>query len=213
MMSEHEHDATPTEPNKGNGAAIPDPAVAGTGSKYASRGTFGIGPAVRIYTPVTLGKSRTFMRANLKLALEATVVDAAKANATGKDLYLVLPDALDSGALDGIATCYEALMVPLVDRDGLAFLWDIRRATRDGVQLGSYDSAMSVLPTMESEWIRLQWLGGGYSMDRPYNAAVLGEPRWPPNLHTFDDWAEAAFRGKIIADPDHKVLQYLRAAI
>lgn len=200
-------------PNGSNGSVIPDPDVEGSGSKYASRGAFGAGPAIRVHTPVSLGKSKTFMQANLALATVATVVDAAKANATSKDLYLVLPTAVEAGALDGIATGYDALLVPLVDRDGLAFLWDIRRATRDGVQLGSYDSAMTVLPQMVDAWGRLQWQGTGYILDFPYRVESLGEPRWPTNLRTFDDWAEAAFRGKLISAVDHKILQYLRAEI
>ena len=141
------------------------------------------------------------------------MVNAAKANATGKELYLVLPETVEAGALDGIATAYDALLVPMIDRDGVAFLWDIRRATRDGVQLGSYDSAMEVLPQVVEQWGRLQWSGSGYILDWPYNPVVLGEPRWPTNLLTFDDWAEAAFKGKIIGDINHKILQYLRAEI
>src|SRR3954447_5130837 len=155
--------------SQGNGAAkptvvapdapIPDPDVEGSGSKYAARGAFGLGVAIRAYTPVTLGKSKTFMRANLDLANEVTLVDAAKANATGKDLYLLLPEALELGATDGIATGYNALLVPMVDRDGQAYLWDIRRTTRDGVQLGSYDSACAVLPDLVEKWGRIQWSG------------------------------------------------------
>jgi hypothetical protein len=200
-------------PRTAGAVPIPDPDVEGSGSKYAARGTFGLGAAVRAYTPVTLGKSKTFMRANLTLAAEVTLVDAAKSNSTGKDLYLLLPEALDLGATDGIATCYNALVVPIVDRDGQAFLWDIRRATRDGVQLGSYDSATDILPALVEKWGRVQWTGDGYSRDEPYNPAVLGDPKWPANLRTFDDWVEAAFRGKIIAAPDHKVLQHLRGEI
>jgi hypothetical protein len=192
---------------------ISDPDLAGNGSKYASRGSFGIGPAVRAFTPVTLGKSKTFMRANINLAREVVLVDAAKASSTSKDLYIVLPEALDLGALDGIATGYNALVVPIVDRDAQAFLWDIRTTTRDGAQLTSYESAVSVLPSLVDDWGRVQWLGNGYSLDKPYNAAVLGEPRWPTNLRTFDDWVEAAFRGKIIAAAGHKALQHLRGEI
>jgi hypothetical protein len=201
------------EPPKPNGGMISDPDLAGNGSKYASRGSFGLGAAVRAFTPVTLGKSRTFMRANINLAGEVVLVDAAKANATTKDLFIVLPEALDRGALDGIATGYNALVVPIVDRDAQAFLWDIRTTTRDGAQLSSYESVVSILPALEEEWGRVQWLGNGYSLDKPYNAAVLGEPRWPANLRTFDDWIEAAFRGKVIASPDHKALQHLRGEI
>ena len=52
-------------------------------------------------TPVTLGKSKTFMRANLDLACEAILVDATKATAIGKDLYLVLPKVAADGGLEG----------------------------------------------------------------------------------------------------------------
>ncbi len=40
------------------GGKIPVPEVEGSGSKYASNATFGMGAAIRIFTPVTLGKSK-----------------------------------------------------------------------------------------------------------------------------------------------------------
>jgi hypothetical protein len=211
--------STASQPNGSTNPAttitgpIPDPDVEGTGSKYAVRGTFGSGAAIRTHTPVVLGKSKTFMRVNLALAAEVVLVDAAKANATGKDLYILLPQALDQAATDGIATCYTALLVPAVDRDGQAYIWDIRTMTRDGVMLASYESAIGILPGLVDEWGRIQWTGSGYTVDRPYNPATLGEPKWPANLRTFDDWVEAAFRGRIISARDHQVLQHLRGEI
>ena len=83
------------------GGRIPDPDVEGSGSKYASNATFGMGGASGYSTPVTLGKSKTFMRANLDLACEAICVHATKATAIGKDLYLVLPKVAADGGLEG----------------------------------------------------------------------------------------------------------------
>jgi hypothetical protein len=208
-----------SENPKDNDNVIPLPDTAGTGSKYASRSEFGAGAAVRALTPVKLGKSKTFMRANLALAEIVTVVDAAKADAMNKDLYPVLPEAVAAGALAGITTDYDALLVPLVDRDGIAFLWDIRRLNRDGVQMSSYDAAMTVLegtidkPGIKDVWGRVEWKGNGYILDYPPRPEVMGEPRWPSNLVTFDQWVEAAFAGKVINDCEHKILRHLRGEI
>ncbi len=108
-------------PNTSEGK-IPDPNVEGSGSKYASNAAFGMGAAIRIFTPVTLGKSKTYMRVNLELAREAILLDATKTNAIGKDLYLVLPKLAASGDLDDRDEVHNALLVPLIDRDGQAFL-------------------------------------------------------------------------------------------
>lgn len=159
------------------------------------------------------------MRANVELAAEVTVIDAAKADAMNKDLYVVMPEAVEAGALDGTTTGYDALMVPLVDRDAIAFLWEIRRLNRDGVTLPSYDEAMRVLegteekPGLRYAWGRIVFQGKGYILDNAPKPEIFGEPKWPSNLKTLDDWVEAAFPGKIIRDPDHKVLLRLRGRI
>jgi hypothetical protein len=208
-----------SENPKDDDNVIPLPDTTGTGSKYATRAAFGIGAAVRAFTPVKLGKSRTYMRANVGLAAEVTVIDAAKADAMNKDLYVVMPEAVEAGALDGTTTGYDALMVPLVDRDAIAFLWEIRRLNRDGVTLPSYDEAMRVLegteekPGLRYAWGRIVFQGKGYILDNAPKPEIFGEPKWPSNLKTLDDWVEAAFPGKIIRDPDHKVLLRLRGWI
>jgi hypothetical protein len=196
------------------GGKIPDPEVEGSGSKYASNATFGMGAAIRIFTPVTLGKSKTFMRANLALACEAILVDATKATAIGKDLYLVLPKVADDGGLEGLDEAHNALLVPLIDRDGQAFLWPLRTHNRDGSQLQSYDSALAVLPKIVDKWGGIKWRGRGYILDYPRKPEAMPEPPpWPENLRTFDDWVDAGFTGKIIKHSDHKALQTIRGEI
>jgi hypothetical protein len=207
----------PPVPPKGNGEAIliPMPATNST-SKYATRSGFGVGTAVRAFTPVLLGKSRTYMVANCDIAQEVTLVDAAKGGAMGKDLYAVTPEAVDAGALIGITTEYDALMVPLVDRDEIAYLWEIRRLNRDGIQLPSYDAAMRVLegteekPGLRYTWGRIVFQNRNFALDNAPKPDFFGEPKWPAKLKTFDDWVEAAFPGKIIRDPEHKILRRLR---
>jgi hypothetical protein len=84
------------------------------------------------------------------------------------------------------------------------------------VVLPSYEEAMKVLegyddkPGLKDEWGRIVWQSSGYILDNPPRPERLGEPKWPSNLKTFDDWLEAACPGKIIRDFDHKVLARLR---
>ena len=154
------------------------------------------------------------MRANLDLACEAILVDATKATAIGKDLYLVLPKVAADGGLEGLEEAHNALLVPLIDRDGQAFLWPLRTHNRDGSQLQSYDSALAVLPKIVDKWGGIKWRGRGYTLDYPRNPDAMPEPPpWPENLRTFDDWVDAGFTGKIIKHSDHKALQIIRGEI
>src|SRR4051812_24225498 len=72
--------------------------------------------------PVTLSKSKTFMRANLDLAAEVTLVDAAKTNATAKDLYLLLPGRGLPGAAGRRAMSPEALARGEAARDDIVWM-------------------------------------------------------------------------------------------
>jgi hypothetical protein len=195
---------------KPNGAApIPDPGVQPV-SKYATAPRFASGGAVATSTPVSLDKPKTFCRAFMSMAVGITMVDLAKATQTGKRLYLITPEAIADGAMDRLPEAYEALAVPMMDRDGAAFLWPIRQFSRDGVQIGSYDEGIKAAQEAEHQWVKFYWQGGGYVILPAPRQDLMGELKIPPSLTTFDAWVESAFRGVIIRTGDAVELQRLR---
>jgi hypothetical protein len=118
-----------------------------------------------------------------------------------------------AGALEGVTEGYEAVLVPHVDRDGTPILSVTRMRTRDGVELESYGSAMRLFKRMAETWAKGTWVAGGYRIDEPARPDSLGDPQWPSALRSIDDWIESAFKGKIVAEPDHDVLRRLRGEI
>ncbi len=66
---------------------------------------------------------------------------------------------------------------------------------------------------MAGTWAKGTWVAGGYQVDKPGRPDRLGEPQRPAALRSIDDWIESAFKGKIVADPDHDVLRRLRGEI
>jgi hypothetical protein len=176
---------------------IPDPGDQ-PASKYATPPSFATQSAVTRHTPVVLGKPKTFCRSFPELAVVATLVDLARGNETGKRLHLIAPEAVADGACDNLPEAFNALLVPMVDRDGIPHLWPIRQFSRDGLQLESYDRAMIAVTATSEGWAKFFWQRNGYVVVSPMRPERLGEPKVPENLKTIDDWIEAALVGRII---------------
>jgi hypothetical protein len=204
--------ADPARKVKPPGGPIPDPGEA-PASKYALGAGFTLDAAETTFQPVVLGKPKTFARADLSMAIRGVVVNAKTGKQIGDDLYFVTPDAVRASALEGITEGHEAVLVPHVDRDGTPILSVTRMRTRDGVELESYGSAMKLFRRMAETWAKGTWDAGGYRIDEPGRPDRLGDPQWPAALRSIDDWIESAFKGKIVADPDHDVLRRLRGEI
>ena len=208
----HHPGAPARKANSAPGEPIRDPGDM-PASRYALGPGFTLDAAVTTFQPVVLGKPKTFARADLSRAIPGVVVDATKAKQIGKDLWLVTPDAVQAGALEGVTEGYEAVLVPHVDRDGTPFLSVTRMRTRDGVELESYISATKLFRRKDQTWTKGTWVAGGYRSDDPPRPEMLGDPHWPEALPSIDDWVESAFKEKIIADPGHDVLRRLRGEI
>jgi hypothetical protein len=179
-------------------------------SKYATGPSFAAEAAVARFTPVTLNKPKGFCRSFPKLATMVTVVDLARANETGKRLHLITPEAIAEGACDNLPEAFAVLAVPLIDRDGIAYLWPIRQLNREGVQLESFDKAMVAVDATAQGWHKFFWQAGGYVVKPPLRPERFDpEPAVPGNLRTIDDWIEAAFVGRIIGSANARELARL----
>jgi hypothetical protein len=191
------------------GQAIPDPGDQ-PASKYATSPSFAAEAAIARFTPVTLKAPKGFCRSYPNLAAMVTVVDLARANETGKRLHLITPEAVAEGACDNLPEAYAVLVVPLVDRDGIAYLWPIRQFNRDGVQLESYDKALIAVQATANVWHKFYWQGGGYVVKPPVRPEQFPDAASiPANLVTIDDWIEAAFVGRIIRTANARELARL----
>jgi hypothetical protein len=199
---------TGSEPASNPPGVIPDPGDQ-PASKYATPPSFAAEGAVARYTPVVLDKPKTFCRSFPELATPVTLVDLARGNETGKRLHLITPEAVAEGACDNLPEAYAAIVVPLVDRDGIAYLWPIRQFNRDGIQLESYDKAMIAVTATGEDWHKFYWLRSGWVVMPPLRPERLGDPKVPTNLKTIDDWIEAAFVGRIIRTADAQELARL----
>jgi hypothetical protein len=143
------------------------------------------------------------------LATPVTLVDLARGDETGKRLHLLAPEAVADGACDNLPEAFTALLVPLIDRDGIPYLWPIRQFSRDGIQLESYDRAMIAVTATGEGWHKFYWQRSGYVVVPPLRPERLGEPKVPANLKTIDDWIEGAFVGRIIRTADAQELARL----
>jgi hypothetical protein len=181
---------------------IPDPGDQ-PASKYATPPSFAAEGAVARYTPVVLDKPRTFCRSFPELATPVTLVDLACGDETGKRL------AVADGACDNLPEAFIALLVPLIDRDGIPYLWPIRQFSRDGIQLESYDKAMIAVTATGEGWYKFYWQRSGYVVVPPLRRERLGEPKVPANLKTIDDWIQGAIAGRIIRTADAQELARL----
>jgi hypothetical protein len=197
-----------TAPPSDQPGVIPDPGDQ-PASKYATPPSFAAEGAVARYTPVVLDKPKTFCRSFPALAVVATLVDLARGHETGKRLHLLAPEAVADGACDNLPEAFTALLVPLIDRDGIPYLWPIRQFNRDGIQLESYDKAMIAVSATAEGWHKFYWQRSGYVVVPPLRPERLGEPKVPANLKTIDDWIEGALAGRIIRTADARELARL----
>ena len=125
-----------------------------------------------------------------------------------KKLYLMLPDVVEAGGLDGVMhKAFLAACVPMIDRDSHPHFWCVRMLDKDGNQTEIYDSAMRAIEAAAEDWHRIFWgVRQGYDFERARNPEAMSY-RMPDNLKPgtgMDGWFEGAFPGKIISSIDQE---------
>ena len=121
------------------------------------------------------------------------------------EIYFIPPALRD--ALSGEACVHIKRLWLAVNRQGDAFIWQIRIPGADGKIDSWNDSALAAANKATTQWVRLaaNRRMGGYDMSV---ANISDEPCWPEL--PFNELLRIAFKGKVIETLDHPVLRRLR---
>jgi hypothetical protein len=96
-----------------------------------------------------------------------------------------------------------------ISRRGVTFLWPAKLPTADGSGSGRAwaDSALEIADEAMKSWVRMAGNTDSGRYDLFIAEGELGEPQWLDK--TFEELLNLGFKGRIIDDPDHPVLQEL----
>jgi len=124
-----------------------------------------------------------------------------------QERYLVMPD---------IAQEIRALVQPnelqaAIDRQGNIFLVPIPLPGRDGKRHQWHESLAKAMEAAKTEWTRIEANVDKGCYDFVVAQGVLEQPEWPD--YGLDELVEVAFRGRIINDLEHSVIQSLMGKI
>ena len=120
-----------------------------------------------------------------------------------RESYLVMPEAAQQ-----ISELVKPVQLHVaIDRQGNVFLVPIPLPGEDGNRNPWHESLALAMELAKSKWIRMAANMSGGAYDVFEAQADLPQPEWPE--HGLDALVEVAFRGKIIKDFGHPVIQSL----
>ena len=122
-------------------------------------------------------------------------------NKAAGEIYVVSPEV--ASVLGDLVRSVE--LYPVIDRQNNPSLISIPLPGPNGTRNPWHESLAQAVERAKSVWLRISANKdlGGYDI---YEAtAKLPDPVWPDT--TMDELLETAFRGRIITDPDHPVVQ------
>ncbi len=125
------------------------------------------------------------------------------------EVYLVAPPLWPELAAE--VTFKPKLLATAINRQGVAFLWEVNLPRPDGRADEWSRTALEALDMAGKQWVRVvaNMALGGYEL---YTASgELGEPRWPDM--PFRDLLRIAFKDRFITDRSHPVLRRLRGEV
>jgi len=120
-----------------------------------------------------------------------------------RESYLVMPDA--SSQISELVKPVQLFLG--IDRQGNLFLVPIPLPAEDGNRNPWHESLAQAVELAKSKWLRIAANLSGGAYDVFEAQADLPEPEWPE--YGMDKYIEVAFRGKIIKDMEHPVIQSL----
>ena len=151
--------------------------------------------------PVSKPKKPQFFRTHAAVDMTFSAIFLEQKEA--RESYLVLPNV----AQEISALVRPVMLHAAIDRQNNVFLIPVPLPGEDGTRYHWYESLAQAVEHAKLKWIRItsNMHAGGYDV---YEAeGVLPEPEWPS--HGIDALIEVAFRGKIITNLDHPVVQSL----
>jgi hypothetical protein len=160
-----------------------------------------------VYTSVPVGrpKKHDFFRTHPDAAFHlpsAAIITVEEG--LDRDVYLVMPD-IANVMLDEVA---RVAIYTIINRNGTVRLWPIGLPGEDGRHNTWHASAMDAAEHAKKVWTRVKSDrdAGAYTV---HGAVVeMPEPVWPEL--SFSEMLKFGFKGKLIDNFDHLVLQKLR---
>jgi hypothetical protein len=120
-----------------------------------------------------------------------------------RESYLVMPDVAHQ--ISELVKAVQLLVA--IDRQGNVCLVPIPLPGEDGNRNPWHESLAQAMELAKSKWIRIAANMSGGAYDVFEARADLAPPEWPD--YELDALVEVAFRGKIIKDLDHPIIQSL----
>jgi hypothetical protein len=109
------------------------------------------------------------------------------------------------------ATFRPKLLVTAMNRQGVAFLWDLNLPREDGRVDEWTRTALEAVDKATQSWVRVTPNMGLGAYDVYEASGQLGEPAWP--VLSLRELLSIAFKSRFIDNQDHPVLRKLRGEI
>lgn len=160
-----------------------------------------------IHIPVGRPPKQEFIRVRPGDGWSDTLGLYEKRSEWGREIYVVLPSMYDT--LTGEFSIYKVILA--VTRRDKPYVWPIKLPGSDGRHNTWHSTALEAAEIAKEKWIRLQPNQdvGAYDVLVAENQTYA--PQWPGL--TFLEIINIAFKGRIIGDPDHHIIQELRGAL
>jgi hypothetical protein len=168
--------------------------------------TGGIAKKILTTVPIKKPNKQDFVRVHPdpEYRLTAALIELREERET----YLVHPRYFPN--LDESLRSLQLLYLA-INRQKVVFLWPVKLPTPDGRQNNWHSSALEHAETAMNSWVRIvaNMSLGAYEVFLAENQ--VGEPQWPQMR--FSELLKIAFKGRLIEDDDHPVMQKLRGVI
>lgn len=157
----------------------------------------------KLLTNVLVGKPRKpqFFRTHISddMTFPAMILE----NKEARESYLVVPEV----AQEISELVRPAMLHAVIDRQNNVSLVPVPLPGEDGTRNPWHESLAQAIEYAKLKWIRItaNMHVGGYDVN--VAQAELPEPEWP--AHDIESLVQVAFRGKIITNLDHPVVQSL----
>jgi hypothetical protein len=184
--------ANPATNNGGGTGAVPTLAAISVsssviGQKLASR-----------HVPIRKPGKLEFIRTNPEQAFDTVVIE----DKVNREVYFAHPRVVAGLATQGIVT--DKRLVRVITRQGVNMIWPIG-IENDGRINPWHESAREAERLAHDQWVRLVSNMSVGAYDIYIGEETTDEPDW--TSQSFQEILEIAFKGRIIDDPDHRLLR------
>ena len=98
-----------------------------------------------------------------------------------------------------------------VTRQGLVFLWGCRLPGPDGKKPDWVTIPLEAAASAQTRWTKIFWDNAQRRHRIKVSDPIDDEPKWPDK--TLSELLRLAFKDRVIAEPDHPILQKLRGEV